>query len=248
VIQNSASEFVIGTQTLVAGGSALELQGKTYSLATYATAIIVNGAPTPLSASQTTEIVIAGQTLTPAGSAIQVQGTKYSLAPSGIAVVVDGKTSILPTTTITSTVTPVSVVGTVSVGEGGVYTVGGRTYTIPSSLVSGVASAATVVGVDGKTSTLPATRMEGVESGIETAVESGSQTPTSSSDSPSLSSSSLDGSRIPGGSSITTTSPGSSGTGRTSVATPSTAGAQRWMQRDVWDILGAVVVGGLIAF
>jgi hypothetical protein len=256
VVQNSASEYVIGEQTLVAGDSALELQGTTYSLATSVTAIVVNGASTPLSVSPSTAVLVAGQTLTPAGSAIQVQGTTYSLASSGLAVVVDGKSSILPITTVTSTVTPISVVGTISVGEGGVYTVGGRTYTVSSSLVSEVASAATVVGVDGKTSTLSVmhtekTRTEGAKTAAGTAVDGESQTRASSLSS-SAGSSSLDGSRTPGGPIVAITATGSSGretgTRSTTVATASTAGAQRLVQRDVWEVFGAVVIGGLIMF
>jgi hypothetical protein len=242
--QNSASEFLIGSQTLTPGGPAITLQETTYSLASSATALIINGHTARLSATPTTATIIAEKTLTP-GSAIEVQGTTYSLASSGNAVVIDGTTKGLATTRVTSTVTPVSVLGTVSVGEGGVFTVGGRTYTVHTSAASEYVSTPTVVVVNGRTSTLSAIHTKGT--GIGDAVASGLQISTTTSSTSTL----LDGSRVPG-SGITTASTGGLGTetqttGAT-VATASTAGVQRVAQRGVWDVVGAAVIGGIIVF
>jgi hypothetical protein len=244
ITQDSAAEFVIGSQTLAPGGPAITLQATTYSLASSASALIINDHTTPLSATPTTAILIAGKTLTP-GVAVQVQGTIYSLASSGNAVVINGETEVLATRRVTSTVTPVSVLGTVSVGEGGVFTVGGRTYTVHTSATSGSVTKTLVVGGDGETASSSAIHAEGT--GIGDAVASGLQIPTTTSSTSTL----LDGSRV-AGSGITATSTGSSGPGTqtsgASVATASTAGVDRAVQRDMWDIVGAAVIGGLIVF
>jgi hypothetical protein len=144
---------------------------------------------------------------------------------------------------VTRTITPVSVLGTVSVGTGGVFTVDGKTYTIHTSATS----TPTVVVVNGRTSTLSAIHTQGT--GIGDTVASGLQIPTTVTSS---TSSLLDGStRVPG-SGITATSTGGLGTEiqtvEASVATASTAGVQRLAQRGVWDVVGAAVIGGFIVF
>lgn len=247
ITQNSASEYLIGDQTLTPGGSGIIVQGTTYSLATSAPAIVVNGISTPISASQATGIVVAGQTLKPGESAIQVHGTTYSLASSGNAVVINGQTSSLSasTTTITATTTPASVTRTVSVGPGGEYVVGGRTLTVHTSGASGSASAFTsgstdsAVGADGQTSTLSATTST---QGTEVIVWTGLLTPTTTSGS-----SSSSGSRVSSSESTTTTiltSPTDSST--STAATVSTAGVQRSMQRSLWGVLSAIVIAMMI--
>jgi hypothetical protein len=254
---------MLGDQTLTPGGPAIEAQGTTYSLASSASAIVINDHTTPLSATPTIATLIAGKTLIP-GSAVVNHGTTYSLAPSGNAVVVDGTTKLLATTKVTSTITPISILGTISIGEGGIFTISGKTYTIPTSAASsgnsgsvyGSVTETLVVGADGETFTLSAAHTR--NSGIGDAVASGLQisTPTSTA------SRSLDGSRVLGsGVATTTTSPGRSGTetqtgdsgagtrtGTTSVATASTAGVEKLAHRGIWDVVGAAVVGGLIVF
>ncbi|KAK6008294.1 hypothetical protein QM012_000197 [Aureobasidium pullulans] len=118
--QTAVSAYVVAGQTLSPGGSAVEVEGTTYSLAPSATAILVNGVPSSLPLAPTSpvvsvntnavmpaitldssvitqnavsEYVVAGQTLSPGGSAIEVQGTKYSLAPSGTVLLINGASS-----------------------------------------------------------------------------------------------------------------------------------------------------------
>lgn len=246
--QNFAFEYLIGDQTLTPGGSGIIVQGTTYSLATSASAILVNGISTPIPASQATEIVVAGHTLKPGESAIQVHGTTYSLVSSGNAVVINGQTSSLSasTTTITTTTTPASVTRTVSVGPGGEYVVGGKTYTLHTSgaprssgSASPFASTDSVVVVDGQTSTLSATTST---QGTEVIVWTGLLTPTTTSGSTQSS-----GNRIPNsGSSTTTTLTPPTDSSPSTAATTSTAGVQRSMQRSLWEVLSAVVIAGMI--
>ena len=109
VTANSASAFIIKSQTLAPGSSPIILSGTTYSLAPEASAIIVNGhtssllpPPSPTTTPQgatpkTTPyfFVISSQTLNPGSPAITLQGTTYSLAPAVSAIVVNGHTSPL---------------------------------------------------------------------------------------------------------------------------------------------------------
>jgi len=114
ITANSASAYVIGTQTLFPGGSVVAVSGTTLSLATSATALVVNGhtstliylAPSDLSAlpplihdsstltaNAASAYVIGTQTLSPGGPAITVSGTPLSLAPEGTALVVGTSTA-----------------------------------------------------------------------------------------------------------------------------------------------------------
>lgn len=112
VTANGASQFEIGSQTLIPGGSAITIDDSVVSLAPSATAVVINGVTTPvagksanvpavqitiggstITADSASQFQIASQTLSPGGPAITVSGTTYSLAPSGSAIVVDGVTS-----------------------------------------------------------------------------------------------------------------------------------------------------------
>ena len=91
----TATEFLIGTQTIKPGSAATE-SGTTYSLASSGGSIFVNGVPTTpnigslvVPPSTEDEFVIGSQTIQ-AGSAVTESGTTYSLAPSGSSVFVDG--------------------------------------------------------------------------------------------------------------------------------------------------------------
>ncbi|KAH0257266.1 hypothetical protein KCU91_g16458, partial [Aureobasidium melanogenum] len=227
ITPNAASEYVIGTQTLAPGSSAIEVQGTTYSLAPSGTALLINGATTPLTSSQSTALIIAGQTLSP-DTEIAVQGTTYSLAPSGSAILINGKPSSLPT--ITADNTPLFAIGSTTLKPGEAVTVQGTTYSIPLSPVSGSESSSDppVVVINGKTSTLPATK------GTGAAVLSGLQR---------TSADLLSGSRVTG-SATTTSTQGLQSADRTQsvVATP-TAGAQRLVQRGAGDTVVAVIMG-----
>ncbi|KAH0371638.1 hypothetical protein KCU65_g1772, partial [Aureobasidium melanogenum] len=236
---NAASEYVIGTQTLLPGNPSIEVQGTTYSLAPSATAVVVNGVTKSLSAFEATEVVIDGQTVSP-NTEIEVQGTTYSLSPSGTAILVNGKLSSLPTTPAEET--PLFVIGSTTLKPGEAVTEQGTTYSIPSiptltTSGSGTTSEPPVVVINGKLSTLPATK------GTGAAVLSGLQR---------TSASALSGSRVTGSATTTTSSTqGLESAGRTqSVASTSTAGAERAVQRGTGDIVVALIFGviGMVVF
>ncbi|KAG9515929.1 hypothetical protein KCU93_g9329, partial [Aureobasidium melanogenum] len=235
VTPNAASEYVIGTQTLLPGGSAIEASGTTYSLAPSGTALLVNGATSALSASQSTAIIIEGQTLS-LGTEIQVQGTTYSLAPSSTAIFINGKPSSLPTSTASET--PLFAIGSTTLKPGEAVTVQGTIYSIPASPVSesGASPASLVVVINGKTSTLPATK------GTGAAVLSGLQR---------TSAGLLSGSRVTGSATTATSTQGlGSADGTQSVAATSSGAAERSVQRRAGDTVVAVVIGviGMMVF
>lgn len=116
VTANPASQFVIHSQTLAAGGTPVTVSGTTYSLATSGTALVVNGITIALSdsfgalsspeptiiignqaftANSHSEFTIGGQILRPGDSPITVSGTTYSLAPHATAIIIDNKTTFL---------------------------------------------------------------------------------------------------------------------------------------------------------
>ncbi|MCJ1422413.1 hypothetical protein MMC29_000293 [Sticta canariensis] len=129
IFLNSASEYVIGSQTLIPGASNIIVSGTHISLAPFATAVIVGGKTIPLTSSPTTttalplitignsvitpntasQYVIAGQTLVPGGTAITVSGTRISLAPRATNIVIGTSTEGLSRLILTaygSTATP----------------------------------------------------------------------------------------------------------------------------------------------
>lgn len=125
------SNYIVGSQTLIPGGPAINVDGTPVSLAVSATAVVVGGSTVPLSGASTTPAVLAingntytgisgstfligSQTLIPGGSAITVSGTPVSLPLDATAVVVGGSTFPLPNP---ATTTPT------------VLTIGGNRYT-----------------------------------------------------------------------------------------------------------------------
>ena len=150
ITADSASNYVIGGQTIHAGGSAITMDGTVVSLAPSATALVIGGsteALTPSSVLATTEpplitlgsqilhanaasdYVIGGQTLTP-GHAITVSGTVISLAPGASDVVIGGSTEVLtPQLVSLSTGLPVLTIGstTITADAEGDYVVSGQT-------------------------------------------------------------------------------------------------------------------------
>jgi uncharacterized protein YodC (DUF2158 family) len=120
---NSASEYVIAGQTLIAGGTPITVSSTPISLVSQATAVVIGTStsilvPDPRSGDQAqqggklaptltlagatatlnsaSEYVIDGQTLTPGGNAITLSGARISLAPGATAVVIGSSTSALP--------------------------------------------------------------------------------------------------------------------------------------------------------
>ena len=162
VVANSQSEYEVGSQTLVPGGSEIVQAGTTYSLAPAATAIVVNGetsqlaaapgnqqatsAPaitvgnTVVTANSASQYIVGSQTLAP-GSAVTVQGSTYSLAPSGSAIVINGQTSrIAPAAQLTGAA-PVLTVGSATVSA-----LGPSQYVVGSQTISAGGEAVTVSG------------------------------------------------------------------------------------------------------
>ncbi|MCJ1281025.1 hypothetical protein MMC26_000343 [Xylographa opegraphella] len=111
---NMAGDFVIGTQTLIAGGPALTFSGTVVSLFPSGTALVVAGSTIPLSSPRPTtppailtlgtatytvttdaagDLVIGTQTLTP-GEVITDAGTILSLEPEGTAAVIGGTLTV----------------------------------------------------------------------------------------------------------------------------------------------------------
>ncbi|KAK4992338.1 hypothetical protein LTR66_006296 [Elasticomyces elasticus] len=183
VTANSESQFKVGSQTLVPGGSAITVGSTTYSLAASGTAIVVSGATSALpaqspslnapvapvitiassviTANSASAFKIGDQTLAPGGSAIQVSGTTYSLAPSGTAVVVNGQTSPVRPSTAATAVPVVTVGGsTVTQDSSSQYVFAGHTLSPGGSAiqVSGttysLALSGAAIVVNGQTSTI----------------------------------------------------------------------------------------------
>jgi hypothetical protein len=111
-----AGGYILATRILSPGGTAVEVSGKTYSLAASGNTVFIDGKPTeykgataaPITvgsqtfnaaAASVTPLIIGSQTLIPGGSAITVSGTTYSLPSSGTgSIVVNGQTTSLAQT------------------------------------------------------------------------------------------------------------------------------------------------------
>jgi hypothetical protein len=113
---NSVSKYVVGTQTLIPGGSAISISGTAVSLVPSATALVIGGsstmnivltpatqAPQPpaitlagttLTANSASQYVVGTQTMIPGGPAITVLGTVVALAPSATAIILGGSNTI----------------------------------------------------------------------------------------------------------------------------------------------------------
>jgi hypothetical protein len=158
-----AGGYILATQVLSPGGTAVEVSGTTYSLATFGNTVFIDGNPTEYKSaaaatlmigSQTfdavaaavTPLVIASQTLVPGGSAITVSGTTYSLPPSETnIIVVNGQTTSLAQTSGIAVLsansqklsfTPINsgiVVASQTLYPGGVITVNGETLSLGPS-------------------------------------------------------------------------------------------------------------------
>nr|POF19947.1 hypothetical protein CFP56_52196 [Quercus suber] len=126
IIANSASAYTVGSQTLLPGGPAVTQSGTTYSLASSATDIVINGQTSPLAADTTvlTEvaavltlgsvvltavsaasgaIVIDGATMSIGGAAQTINGEVASDAAEGI--VLGGGSTTVPLSWVTTAVT-----------------------------------------------------------------------------------------------------------------------------------------------
>ena len=117
----SSSEYVLGEQTLKAGGPAVTISGTQISLASGASVVVIGSSTSVLVGSEShedrvqtgnvqslltfagatatlnsaSEYIVADQTLTPGGSAITLSGTRISLAPDATTIVIGSATSVL---------------------------------------------------------------------------------------------------------------------------------------------------------
>lgn len=114
VTANSASNYIIGTQTLVPGAPGITVNGALYSLAPSATALVSGSSTIPLTsgssdlpnsitiggstytANSASQYIIGSQTLVPGGHPITVSGATYSLSPSATALISNGITVPIP--------------------------------------------------------------------------------------------------------------------------------------------------------
>lgn len=169
VTPDSATQYQLGSRTLIPEGSALTASGTTYSLASSGNAVVQDGTTLYFTSSVETAsgvlgtrtdqgYVVADQTLF-FGSAITVSGTTYSLPSTGSnTVVVDGVPSSIQSlpdqnsnevTSATLVAQTAYVVGEqeATLSAGSAVTVSGTTYSLPSD--------ASAVVVNGVTSTIP---------------------------------------------------------------------------------------------
>ncbi|KAK4957602.1 hypothetical protein LTR10_005569 [Elasticomyces elasticus] len=156
VSANTASQYVVGTQTLAPGGSAVVVSGTTYSLDSSASVLVANDVTQNLqpdsSAANTgsllvagghtftpdssSAIVIAGQTLQP-GSQTVVAGTTYSLDASASAVAING---------VTQDLQPVSPATAIFTANGQTFTVGASSALVIAGQTLQPGSEATIAG------------------------------------------------------------------------------------------------------
>ena len=153
VTADSSSQYVIGSQTLAPGSSAITQSGVVYSLPSSATAVIVGPSTqsiTPQAPPSTPVITLAGSTLTAnsasqfqigsqtlaPGSAITSAGQVISLASSASAVVVNGQTQQI--TPQYATLAPVITVGTseVTANSQSQYVIGSQTLSAGSPAIT----------------------------------------------------------------------------------------------------------------
>ena len=116
ITANAASQYVVGSKTIMPGAGPVVISGSTYSVAPLATLVEANGVPTPLreiggpmasavavapaiafgsmlvTANSASRYVIKSQTLVPGAPAVVVSGTTVSLGPSANDVVIAGST------------------------------------------------------------------------------------------------------------------------------------------------------------
>ena len=176
ITANSASQYIVQGQTLAAGAAPIIVAGKTYSLASSGSALVINGFTSTLpaasglipsftsiitignqviTANSQSEFLVNAQILSPGGSALAIAGTTYSLAPRVSAIVVNGKTSPLqepaPTVTIENQILTAKVSSKYGIdgqilSPGGPIAISGTTYNL--------ALQASAIVINGKTTPL----------------------------------------------------------------------------------------------
>ena len=157
ITADPSTNFIIGSQTLAAGGPAITVQNTPISLAPSASFIVVGSstqalAPAPavspapavltfggqtITADSSSHFVIGSQTLAPGGPAITVQNTAISLAPSASFVVVGSSTQALtPAAAVTPVPAVLSVGGsTITANSASAFVIGSQTLT-PGGIIT----------------------------------------------------------------------------------------------------------------
>lgn len=171
---NSASQYIVGTQTLAVGGKAVTVKNIPYSLPSSAAAIISGSVTVPLdsnpsrtpspitvdgntyTANFASQYVIGTQTLTPGAPAITINGIPYSLAPSDTALV-SGSVTIPLTPNLSHTSPAITIEGTTYTADSASeYIIGTQTlipngppitlHSTPYALSLGPSAEALIVG------------------------------------------------------------------------------------------------------
>ena len=157
VTANSASRYVIGSQTLVPGAPAVVVSGTTVSLGPSANDVVIAGSTLHLSSAF--GYIVGSQTIVPGAPQITISGIKVSLAPSGNDVVLDGNATALAS----GGAAPVITIGSqlITANAASQYIVGSQTLvpgaaiTVSGTVISLAPSASDLV-VGGTTITLAA--------------------------------------------------------------------------------------------
>ncbi|KAG9659711.1 hypothetical protein KCU95_g8681, partial [Aureobasidium melanogenum] len=157
-VSHASNGYIVGSQTLAFGGSAIEVSGTTYSLHASGGTAEVNGqdfqvttlapsvesaAPIVLGDSTGRPVtsgayVVADQTLSRGGPAIEISGTTYSLKPSGDKIAVNGKAtpvSVLQATLVQPATVVIGGVTAVPESSGAYYVVAGQTLSPGASAI-----------------------------------------------------------------------------------------------------------------
>ncbi|KAK6005413.1 hypothetical protein QM012_007055 [Aureobasidium pullulans] len=157
-VSQVSNGYIVGSQTLAFGGSAIEISGTTYSLQASSVTAAVNGQNVQVttigSPVETTALVVLGgatarpvtsgayivadQTLSRGGPGIEISGTTYSLEPSGDNVIVNGEATPVSSLQLALAQPATVVVGDVTPApesSGAYYIVAGQTLSPGASAI-----------------------------------------------------------------------------------------------------------------
>ncbi|KAL8651693.1 MAG: hypothetical protein Q9226_004594 [Calogaya cf. arnoldii] len=178
ITANSASQYVVGGQTLEAGRSPITVSGQIVSIASSGNAVVFGPSTqafanppmvlstslpiltigdSTIAADASSNYVIAGQTIIPGGSAITVDGSFISIAPAATVLVVEGSTQALTPSPVLATMLPPLITfggQTLRANAASDYVLGGQTLkpghaiTVSGSVIS-LAPGASGVVIDG---------------------------------------------------------------------------------------------------
>lgn len=136
ITPNSASAYIVGTQTLAPGAPAVTISGSTISLAPSATKIVIDGVTTPLhptlqinnqiiTVNSASHYIIGEQTLVPGAPPITIAGTPISLPEHSTAAVIT-----IGSSTYTADASSNFVIGSQTLTLGSTITISGRPISV----------------------------------------------------------------------------------------------------------------------